>query len=530
MFRKVLVANRGEIAVRIIRAVHELGAEAVAIYSEVDRKALHVRLADYAYPVGPAPAGQSYLNIPAILEVARRSGAEAVHPGYGFLSESPAFAQACVAAGLAFVGPTPDAMALMGDKVAARRLAAAAGVPTLSGTPDPVVDDAAAAREADEIGYPLLIKAAAGGGGKGMRAVRTPEELAPALAQARSEAAASFGDGSVYLEKLVERPRHIEVQLFGDGAGRVVHLGERECSIQRRYQKVVEECPAPNLPDAVRERLWQAAVAVTSAVRYRSAGTIEFLYDPASQEFYFLEMNARLQVEHPVTEAVTGVDLVQAQLRLASGASIEEALAGFSPQPCDPQGGVRTPPHAAVGGSLQGSGLHAIEARIYAEDPDQSWFPSTGTLAIVREPGGPGIRVDSACEPGMEVTVYYDPLLAKLIAWGRSRAEAIARLRRALDEYVLAGVRTNLPFHRWLVRDEAFLAAELSTAFIAERWPSTGAEVERPGAGDVVRAAALVAGLDFVARSRAGVARPALGRTAPDGSIWRYVARRESLR
>jgi acetyl-CoA carboxylase biotin carboxylase subunit len=512
MFKRVLVANRGEIAVRIIRAIHDLGAEAVAVFSEADRGALHVRLADHAYPIGPAPAAQSYLNAEAILAVVRQSGAEAVHPGYGFLSENAAFAAACAEAGITFVGPSPAALALMGDKMAARNLAAQAGVPTVPGTAGPVQDDAAVAA-GREIGYPLLIKAAAGGGGKGMRAVRSEADLLASLAQARSEAASSFGDGSVYLEKLVERPRHIEVQLFGDGAGRVVHLGERECSIQRRYQKVVEECPAPNLPEDVRRRLWNAAVTAAEAARYGGAGTIEFLYEPSTGDFYFLEMNARLQVEHPVTELVTGVDLVQAQLRLAAGATLEQALwLDGSP------GTMEGPQH-----------LHAVEVRVMAEDPLGQWFPSTGILEMVREPGGPGIRVDSACEPGLEVGVHYDALLAKLIAWGRSREEAVARLRRALDEYVLTGVRSTLPFHRWLVRDAAFLAGEFSTAFIAERWrPQPDAQATAPDSA-AVQAAAL-ASADHAALARRTRPPGANGQASPEGSRWRRLARQEALR
>jgi acetyl-CoA carboxylase biotin carboxylase subunit len=520
MFERVLVANRGEIAVRIVRAVHELGAAAVAVYSDADRDALHVRLADYALPVGPAPAAESYLNADAILEAARRSGAQAVHPGYGFLSESAAFARACEAAGLTFVGPTPEALALMGDKVAARGLAAAAGVPTVPGTPQPVADDAAAVAAAAEIGFPLLIKAAAGGGGKGMRSVAAPDGLLPALAQARRETQAAFGDGRVYLEKLVQRPRHIEVQLFGDGAGRVVPLGERECSLQRRFQKVVEESPAPGLPAEIRRRLWDAAVAAAAAARYRGAGTIEFLYEPGTGSFYFLEMNARLQVEHPVTEMVTGIDLVQAQLRLAAGESLDDALRG---------------PAGEAGVTGNGGAAHAVEARIMAEDPLAGWLPSTGTLGLVREPGGLGVRVDSACEPGLTVTVHYDALLAKLICWGRSRDEAIARLRRALDEYLITGVRTSLPFHRWLVREPAFLAADLSTDFIAERWAPLASGPAAPGAPaeeTETRVAALVAATataaDVRGRRAAAGARP--NGSFPDGSRWRDAGRREAVR
>lgn len=499
MFRRVLIANRGEIAVRIIRACHELGVEAVAVYSEADRDALHARLADYAYEIGPAPAAQSYLRADAMLEAARAAGAEAIHPGYGFLAENAGFAQACAAAGVVFVGPSPEALALMGDKLAARKLAAQVGVLTAPGTLEPVgdIDALAAARE---IGFPLLIKAAAGGGGKGMRAVRSEEELITALTQARSEASSSFGEGSVYLERLIERPRHIEVQLFGDGRGRVVHLGERECSIQRRYQKVVEESPAPGLPTEVRARLWDSAVRLAAAAKYGGAGTIEFLHEPSSGECYFLEMNARLQVEHPVTEQVTGVDLVQAQLRLAAGESLDDALGEYT-----------------VGGSA-----HAIEVRVSAEDPDGQWFPSTGTIQLLREPGGPGIRMDSACEPGLEVGVHYDPLLAKLIAWGRSRDEAIGRLRRALDEYILTGVRTTLPFHRWLVRDEGFLAGDFSTAFIAEQWRPEERAEPPPGVRGTAQAV-LMSQIDEQRRRRQ--VTPTGG--ASPTSAWRRAGRAE---
>jgi acetyl/propionyl-CoA carboxylase alpha subunit len=520
MFRRVLVANRGEIAVRIIRAIHDLGAEAVAVFSDADRGALHVRLADYAYPIGPAPAVQSYLNQDAVLDAARRSGAEALHPGYGFLAENAAFARRCGAAGIVFVGPSPEAMAQMGDKVAARRLAAAVGVPTVPGTPEPVADDAAARAAAARIGYPLLIKAAAGGGGKGMRAVRAADDLGAALAQARSEAAAAFGDGSVFLERLVERPRHVEVQVFGDGAGRVVHLGERECSVQRRYQKLVEEAFAPNLPDGVRGALRAAAVTAASAANYGGAGTVEFLYEPSVERFYFLEMNTRLQVEHPVTELVVGVDLVKAQLLLAAGAPLETALAGGSPE-----GAADTPPVPDRDGRT-GAG-HAIEVRILAEDPANGWFPSTGRVALLREPGGPGIRVDSACEPGMEVTVNYDSLLTKLIAWGRTRNEAVARLRRALDEYVITGVRTTLPFHRWLVRDEAFLSGDLSTGFVSERWDPE--RLDRALGADAAHAAALAAA-HAVAGARQMNGRDGGAARTDGGSRWRDAAWHGALR
>lgn len=455
MFRRVLVANRGEIAVRVIRAIHELGAEAVAVYSDADRGARHVRMADHAVRLGPPPAAESYLDAARILDAARATGAEAIHPGYGFLSERGAFARACAGAGIVFVGPSPNTLDVTGDKVAARALAMEAGARLVPGTPGPVDTEAAAITAASRIGYPLLIKAAAGGGGKGMQVVRDPDGFAEALASAQRIALAAFGDGSVYLERLVERPRHVEVQIFGDGHGDVVAIGDRDCSIQRRYQKVIEEAPAPGLDPEVRTRLHADAAAIGRAAGYAGAGTVEFLYDPVARDVYFLEVNARLQVEHPVTEMVTGVDLVHAQLRLAAGTPMREALtlAGWTPV---------TPGHAPP--------LVAIEARICAEDPDAGWAPSAGRLGVVREPSGPWVRVDSACEPGLEVGIDYDSLLAKVVAWGPTRPVALARLRRALDEHVVTGVATTLPLHRWIVRHPEFEAGEVSTSFLADHW------------------------------------------------------------
>ncbi|HZN09823.1 MAG TPA: acetyl-CoA carboxylase biotin carboxylase subunit, partial [Pyrinomonadaceae bacterium] len=394
MFRKVLIANRGEIAVRIIRACRELGIKPVAIYSEADVESLHVRVADEAVCVGPAPSSQSYLNIDAIIAAAKAVNADAIHPGYGFLAENAGFARAVTAAGLTFIGPPADAMETMGSKTSARRAAVESGVPIVPGTVDALTSFAEALATAEEFGYPVMLKAAAGGGGKGMRLVTSSEELRSAFETAQTEAAAAFGDSSLYLEKAVERPRHIEIQIFADTHGNVVHLGERECSIQRRHQKVIEECPSPiNDPD-LRRRMGEAAVKIGKTVDYTGAGTVEFLLADATREFYFLEMNTRLQVEHPVTELVTGFDLVREQFLVASGEPLS-----FT------QDGVRWTGHA-------------IECRVYAEDPANNFFPSPGTITHLREPAGPGIRVDSGVANGSEVSIYYDPMIAKLAVWG----------------------------------------------------------------------------------------------------------------
>ena len=442
MFKKVLIANRGEIAVRIIRACRELGISPVAIFSEIDVDSLHVRMADEAVCVGPAPSTQSYLNIPAIIEAARQTGTEAIHPGYGFLAENARFARAVRDANLIFIGPTPEAMEVMGSKIAARRAAVDAGVPIVPGTVEPLTSLSELRRIAEQFGFPVMLKAAAGGGGKGMRLVSSPTQLGSAFETAQAEAASAFGDSSLYLEKAVERPRHIEIQIFADSHGNVVHLGERECSIQRRHQKVIEECPSPINDANLRNQMGEAAKKLARAVEYTGAGTVEFLVSDTTRKFYFLEMNTRLQVEHPVTELVTGFDLVREQFRVASG----EALSFTQEQ-------------VAWHG-------HAIECRIYAEDPENNFFPSPGRITNLREPSGPGVRVDSGVQLYSEVSIYYDPMVAKLAVWGTTREEAIDRLARALDEYSLTGITSTLPFFRRVVKDPEFVAGKLDTGFI----------------------------------------------------------------
>ena len=447
MFKKVLIANRGEIAVRIIRSCRELGISVVSIYSEADAKGLHVRLADEAVCVGPAPSNQSYLNIDAIIAAAKSTGAEAVHPGYGFLAENADFARAVLSAGLTFIGPSPAAMAVMGSKTSARRAAVEAEVPIVPGTVEPLSSFGETKATANKFGYPVMLKAAAGGGGKGMRLVQGDEELLSAFETAQAEAASAFGDSSIYLEKAVERPRHIEIQIFADSRGNVVHLGERECSIQRRHQKVIEECPSPINDPILRQRMGEAAVKMAKTVNYLGAGTVEFLVADTTREFYFLEMNTRLQVEHPVTELVTGFDLVREQFRVAAGDELS-----FTQQDIGWTG-------------------HAIECRIYAEDPANNFFPSPGTITDLHEPSGPGIRLDSGVYVGSDVSIHYDPMIAKLAVWGRTRAEAIERLHRALDEYEVCGITTTLPFFREVVKDEEFQRGQLDTGFI-ERFNS----------------------------------------------------------
>jgi acetyl-CoA carboxylase biotin carboxylase subunit len=447
---RVLVANRGEIALRVIRACREMGIETVAVYSDADATARHVRAADAAVRVGPPPAAESYLNIPALIAAARTSGADAVHPGYGFLSERAAFARACVDAGLIFIGPPADAIERMGSKIGARTLMEQAGVPVVPGRTPADQSDAGIAAAADAIGFPVLVKASAGGGGKGMRAAHDAATLAEAIPSARREAQAAFGDGTLYVERLIQRPRHIEIQVFADAHGNAVHLFERECSIQRRHQKIVEESPSPVLTPAVRGRMGKAAVAAATSAGYRNAGTIEFLLEGAGDaaKFYFLEMNTRLQVEHPVTEMVTGTDLVRAQLLVASGQPLpwrQEDLA---------QRG------------------HAIECRVYAEDPSSGFLPQAGPLALYREPDGPGIRIDSGVEEGTAVPVQYDPMLAKLIASGETRDAAIARAVAALRQFPILGVRTNVAFLIRTLEHPAFRAGDLHTGFVDEHLPS----------------------------------------------------------
>jgi acetyl-CoA carboxylase biotin carboxylase subunit len=443
VIRRVLVANRGEIARRVFRACRAIGAATVAVYSEADRDSPHVAEADQAVLLGPAPARESYLDIERVLEAARRSGADAIHPGYGFLSENWRFAEACGQAGLTFVGPGPTAIRAMGDKTEARRLMARAGVPIVPGSPGPVGDAAEAARIAESLGFPVLLKAAGGGGGIGMARVMEPGGLAAAFSSTARRAESAFGTGSLYVEKLLERPRHVEIQVFGDAAGRVVHLHERECSLQRRHQKLVEESPAARLSPATKAGLVDAAVRGARAIGYVNAGTLEFLVDPGGG-FYFLEMNTRLQVEHPVTEEITGLDLVVAQLRVAAGEPLpwrQEEIA------------------------LRGA---ALECRVYAEDPARSFLPSPGTITRLVLPAGEGIRVESGVAEGSTVSVHYDPLLFKLIAAGGSRDEAIARMTAALDACVVEGVRTTLPFFRRVLAHPDFRAGALHTQMVEQ--------------------------------------------------------------
>jgi acetyl-CoA carboxylase biotin carboxylase subunit len=443
MFRKVLVANRGEIAVRIVRALREASIASVAVYSDADRASLAVQMADEAVHLGPSPASESYLRGDKIIDAARQQGADAIHPGYGFLSENAEFAEACEAAGIVFIGPPPAAIRRMGSKTAARQLAIAAGAPVVPGTESAIEDLNAAKQTARRLGYPVLLKAAAGGGGKGMRRVDREQDLEAAIRDASSEALRAFHDGEVYLEMLVVEPRHIEIQVLGDRHGHLIHLGERECSVQRRHQKVIEECPSPVMAahPELRSRMAEAALNIARIAGYYNAGTMEFLVD-RDRNFYFLEMNTRLQVEHPVTELVTGVDLVQWQLRIAAG----EALT------------VRQEDVTWTGS--------AIECRIYAEDPDNQFLPSPGRITRLREPSGPGVRLDSGVYEGWNVPLDYDPLLAKLAAWAPTREAAIARLRRALMEYEIGGIRTNRAFFGEIMQDEVFHAGALSTAFL----------------------------------------------------------------
>lgn len=497
-FRRVLVANRGEIALRVIRACHEEGLEAVAVYSEADRLSPHVRAADLALPIGPPPPGESYLRIDRLLEAARTSGAGAVHPGYGFLAERAAFAAAVTEAGLIFIGPSAEAITAMGDKTEARRRMQAAGVPIVPGLTLPVTDPAVAAASAAEIGYPVLVKAAAGGGGKGMRIVRQPAELAGALETAASEARKAFGDASVYLEKYVERPRHVEIQILADHA-RTVHLGERECSVQRRHQKLLEEAPSPVVSAALRERMGAAAVAAAQAVAYRGAGTCEFLL-AADGAFYFLEMNTRIQVEHPVTEMVYGVDLVREQLRIARGLPMS-----LPERPLIPRG-------------------WALECRITSEDAGNGFLPATGRIDYLRPPAGPGVRWDAGVEQGNEVTLFYDSLLGKVIVWAADRDAAVIRMRRALAELVLTGVATNHAFHLRLLADPAFQAGEIDSQFLERRPDLLEAPVSSDRLLELVVAAALA---EEEARQSQ---RPAVAEAHEAATTWLRTGRVEGLR
>jgi len=496
MFSKVLVANRGEIAVRVIRTLHDLGISSVAVYSDADRSSPAVSLAREAAYLGPSPSSESYLNIGKILDAAHRHGAQAIHPGYGFLSENAEFAEACATVGIIFIGPPVEAIRKMGSKTSARRLAIAAGAPIVPGTQQPVTNVADAKRVATELGYPVLLKASAGGGGKGMRGVSHGEHLEAALRDASSEALRAFGNGEIYIEKQLIQPRHIEIQVLGDHHGNLIHLGERDCSIQRRHQKVIEESPSPLMllhPD-LRQRMGEAAVRIARSAGYANAGTMEFLVD-RNLNFYFLEMNTRLQVEHPVTELVTGLDLVEWQLRIAAGEHLTISQENVS---------------------WSGS---AIECRIYAEDPEHNFMPSPGLITHLHEPSGPGLRLDSGISAGYTVPIDYDPMLAKLAVWGPTRERALGRIDRALSEYSVGGIRTNIAFFREVLGDPEFRAGEFSTSFIEEffhRRPPKPVDIESEAAAALAAATAMRA--------------PAPAQSNGSGSAWLAEARRSLLR
>ena len=503
MFNKVLIANRGEIAVRIIRACRELGLNTVAVYSDADRQALHVRYADEAYRLGPAPSRDSYLRADKIIDIARKTGAGAIHPGYGFLAERADFAEACRQAGVVFVGPNPSSIAAMGDKAVARSTVSRAGVKVVPGTEgEGSLRDEELLALAPSIGFPLLVKATAGGGGKGMREVNNIEEMPTLLTAARREAEASFGDGDVYLEKLVEGARHIEIQILADGQDNVIHLGERECSIQRRHQKLLEESPSPFVAEdeEFRQKIGAVAVRAAQAVNYVNAGTIEFLVDK-NKNFYFLEMNTRLQVEHPVTEMVTGVDIVKEQMRIARGRSLHHRQEDIH------QNG------------------WSIECRINAEDPYNNFIPSTGRITHTLLPTGPGVRVDTGVYIGFEISPYYDSLISKLIVWGETRGEAILRMRRALEEYKILGVHSNIPFHQRLMDSHRFMGGQYDTRFVEERFSIEEAE---EGIESRPEVAAILATL--VAHRQTERAAHIIHRNERDTSNWKWLSRWERLR
>ncbi len=500
MFKRILIANRGEIAVRIIRACKELDIETVAVYSEADRDALHVKYADYAYLVGPPPSLESYLSIDRILDAAKKSSAEAIHPGYGFLAENPEFARRCQEEGVVFIGPSAEIIDQMGDKVKAGEIMKAAGVPVIPGSGKVLNSEEEVLETAQAIGYPLMLKAAAGGGGKGLRLVRTAREIQSAYRAVRSEAQSSFGDSRLYVEKYLERCRHVEVQVIGDQHGRVIHLYDRECSIQRRHQKIIEECPAPTLDKWIRRNIGRVAVQGAKAVNYVGLGTLEFLLD-SDGNFYFLEMNTRLQVEHAVTERVIGIDLVKAQIEVAAGTRLPWRQR-----------------HIRLTG-------HAIECRIYAEDPETDFMPCPGKIEGLRLPEGLGVRNDCGVYEGAEIPIYYDPMIAKLIVWGENRMEALLRMRRALREYQVRGIKTNIPFHQWILRHPRFMTGDLNTAFIDDEHGSRGKEELYPHR-HVALASAAIAAL----HKEAEQALQVLQQGANEKSEWRETGKRESLR
>jgi len=505
MFKKILIANRGEIAVRILRACRELGIRSVAVFSEVDRKSLHVRLADEAYCIGPAPSRTSYLSIEKIIDVARRSHCDAVHPGYGFLAENPALPRACTDAGLTFIGPPAEAMEALGSKTAGRQLARRSDVPTVPGTNDPIEKLAEGQALAQSMGYPVLLKAVSGGGGKGMRLVHSDAEFESAFRDASSEAMNAFGDERLYLEKYLERPRHIEIQILADNHGRVVSLGERECSVQRRHQKVIEEAPSPIVTPDLRKKMGDAAVRLARAGGYVNAGTVEFLVDQ-NLNFYFLEVNTRLQVEHPVTEQVTGLDLVKLQIAIAAGHRLP-----FAWETITPRG-------------------HAMEVRLYAEDPADNFLPSPGKILSCHVPSGPGIRLDDGVYEGWTVPNDYDPLLSKLIAWGNSREETIARLRRAFEEYAVTGIKTNAGLFLRILADPDFLRGEIHTKWLDEllRRPNAAtAHSNEEETGNAVSNAAAIAAAIWQATQAAAPSAPAAQGDTP--SRWKLEGRRAQL-
>jgi acetyl-CoA carboxylase biotin carboxylase subunit len=500
MFKRILIANRGEIAVRITRACRELDIETVAVYSEADRDSLHVKYADYAYPIGPAPSKESYLSMDRILAAAKKSGAEAIHPGYGFLAENARFAQRCKDEGVVFIGPSPEVIDQMGDKVKARQIMNAAGVPVIPGSDGILNSEEEVLETAESIGYPFMLKAVAGGGGKGLRLVRSSREVRSAYRAVRSEAASFFGDPRLYVEKYIDRPRHVEIQILADKYGRVIHLYDRECSIQRRHQKVIEESPAPGLDDRTRRRIGRIAIQGARAVGYVGAGTLEFLLD-AERNFFFLEMNTRLQVEHAVTERVVGIDLVKAQIEVAAG--------GYLPW---------RQRHINQTG-------HAIECRIYAEDPENDFMPCPGRIEGLRLPEGMGLRNDCGVYEGAEVPIHYDPMVAKLITWGENRVEAILRMRRALREYQVRGIKTNISFNQWILRHPRFMSGDFNTGFIDAEYRSTNQEEVYPHK-EIALASAAIAALHREQERTLGL----LVKRAGEPSKWRDQGKRDSLR
>ena len=499
MFKRILIANRGEIAVRIARACRELDIETVAIYSEADRESLHVKYADYAYLIGPPPSVQSYLAIDRIIDVGKRSNAEAIHPGYGFLAENSEFAQRCQQNGIVFIGPSPQLIHQMGDKVKAREIMKAAKVPVVPGSDRVLNSEEEVVTAGETLGYPFMLKAVAGGGGKGLRLVRSRREISSAYRAVRSEGASSFGDPRLYVEKYIEKPRHVEIQILADQYGRVVHLYDRECSIQRRHQKIIEECPAPGLDDRTRRRIGRIAIQGARSVHYVGAGTLEFLLDQ-EKNFYFLEMNTRLQVEHAITERVIGIDLVKAQIEIAGGGHLPWRQRHITPTG------------------------HAIECRIYAEDAESGFMPCPGKIEGLRLPEGLGVRNDCGVYEGAEIPIYYDPMIAKLIIWGENRVEAILRMRRALREYQVRGIKTNIPFHQWILRHPRFMAGDFHTGFVDEEHRAVSKELYPHK--EIALASAAIAALHREHERTLSL----LAKGAAEKSQWREQGKRTALR